>query len=69
MLNTFSYLSVVLMINNNGNSVQKYKIPLKLPNFFDKSCFLLSAETGEVGGNIVPGLEGVAAKLDMRRHS
>ena len=29
----------------------------------------LSAEAGEVGGDVVPGLEGVAAELEMRRHT
>ena len=29
----------------------------------------LAAEAGEVGGDVVPGLEGVAAELEMRRHT
>ena len=57
------------MINIDVNSVQKYKIPLKLPNFFSKSCNLLSAEAGEVGGDVIPGLEGIATDLEMRRHT
>ena len=42
---------------------------MKPPNFFDKSFHLLSAEAGEVGGDVVPGLEGVTAELEMRRHT
>jgi hypothetical protein len=29
----------------------------------------LSTQTGEVGGDVIPGLEGVTAELDMRRHT
>ena len=30
------------MINNDVKSVQKYKIPLKTPNFFDKNVTIFS---------------------------
>ena len=32
------------MINNDVNSVQKYKIPMKSPNLFDKNVYIFSSK-------------------------